>query len=279
MPRSGPYFVRATYVPRTCDVPASFPGVSVTYLYSAWNFTFAFARRIKAYVLLTCDVCMAYVLRSILICGVYARVCFVPNSCIGCSLCSCNSHITVINYQRSTMPPFNNTYKRGVSVTYLYSYGFLLSYVHSYLRRICSRICSVPNGCVDCSLCSCNSHITVINYQRSTMPLFNNTYKRGVSVTYLYSYGFLLSYVQALFYTVRTCDDVWRMKCTHDISASYALRSILICGVYALYQLLINILIMHTVRIKINVQCVLTIQLCTRFPRVLILTSHSESNL
>ena len=24
-PRSGPYFARATYVPRTCDVPATFP--------------------------------------------------------------------------------------------------------------------------------------------------------------------------------------------------------------------------------------------------------------
>ena len=30
---------------------------------------------------------------------------------------------------------------------------------------------------------------------------------------------------------------------------------------------------------KINVQCVPTIQLCTRFLRILILTSHLESNL
>ena len=39
-PRSEPYFARATYVPRTCDVPATFPlrirDVSVF----VWNFTF-----------------------------------------------------------------------------------------------------------------------------------------------------------------------------------------------------------------------------------------------
>ena len=264
---------RATYVPRTCDVPASFPWRISDVSVFGWNFTFAYVRRIKAYVLLTCDICMAYVLRSILICGVYACVYVLYQTVV----LTVHFVHAIRTLQLSMMPPFNNTYKRGVSVTYLYSYGFLLSYVHSYLRRICSRICSVPNGCVDCSLCSCNSHITVINYQRSTMPPFNNTYKRGVSVTYLYSYGYLLSYVQALFYVRVTY--VWRMKCTHDVSAAYALRSILICGVYALYQLLINILIMHTVRIKINVECVLTILLCTRFPRVLILTSHSESNL
>ena len=39
-PRSEPYFARETYVPRTCDVPATFPlrirDVSVF----VWNFTF-----------------------------------------------------------------------------------------------------------------------------------------------------------------------------------------------------------------------------------------------
>ena len=34
---------------------------------------------------------------------------------------------------------------------------------------------------------------------------------------------------------------VWRMKCTRDVSTAYVLRSILICGVSVLYQLLFNI--------------------------------------
>ena len=34
---------------------------------------------------------------------------------------------------------------------------------------------------------------------------------------------------------------VWRMKCTRDVSTAYVLRSILICGVSILYQLLFNI--------------------------------------
>ena len=34
---------------------------------------------------------------------------------------------------------------------------------------------------------------------------------------------------------------------------------------------------MRTVRIKINAHCVPTIQLCTRFLRILILTTHLES--
>ena len=63
MPSSETYFVRATYVPRTWDVPAMFPlhsrGVSVTYLYS-YGISLSYVRRIKAYVLRTCDVCMAY---------------------------------------------------------------------------------------------------------------------------------------------------------------------------------------------------------------------------
>ena len=49
-------------------------GVSVTYLYS-YGISLSYVRRIKAYVLRTCYVCMAY-----------------------------EVHITVINYQRSTMP-------------------------------------------------------------------------------------------------------------------------------------------------------------------------------
>ena len=34
---------------------------------------------------------------------------------------------------------------------------------------------------------------------------------------------------------------------------------------------------MRTVRIKVNAHCVPTIQMCTRFLRILILTSHLES--
>ena len=33
---------------------------------------------------------------------------------------------------------------------------------------------------------------------------------------------------------------VWRMKCTRDVSTAYVLRSILICGVSVLYQLLFD---------------------------------------
>ena len=33
---------------------------------------------------------------------------------------------------------------------------------------------------------------------------------------------------------------VWRMKCTRDVSTAYVLRSILICGVSVLYQLLFH---------------------------------------
>ena len=33
---------------------------------------------------------------------------------------------------------------------------------------------------------------------------------------------------------------VWRIKCTRDVSTAYVLRSILICGVSVLYQLLFN---------------------------------------
>ena len=32
---------------------------------------------------------------------------------------------------------------------------------------------------------------------------------------------------------------VCRMKCTRDVSTAYVLRSILICGVFVLYQLLL----------------------------------------
>ena len=44
-PRSEPYFARETYVPRTCDVPATFPWRIRDVSVFAWNFTF---------------VCMAY---------------------------------------------------------------------------------------------------------------------------------------------------------------------------------------------------------------------------
>ena len=56
------------------------------------------------------DVSTAYVARFILICGVSVlhqfRFNAYENSRL-CSLCLCNSHIPVINYQRSKMPPQN----------------------------------------------------------------------------------------------------------------------------------------------------------------------------
>ena len=65
-PRSEPYFARETYVPRTCDVPATFHfrmyGVSVRMCYVRVTYVW----RMKC----TRDVSTAYVLRSILICGV-----------------------------------------------------------------------------------------------------------------------------------------------------------------------------------------------------------------
>ena len=117
-PRSEPYFARATYVPRTCDVPATFQWRIRDVSVFVWNFTFvctAYLRRM-CYVRVTyvwrmkCtrDVSTAYVLRSILICGVSVLYQLLFNTYENkrlCSLCSCNLHITVINYQRSKMPP------------------------------------------------------------------------------------------------------------------------------------------------------------------------------
>ena len=64
---------------------------------------------------------------------------------------------------------------------------------------------------------------------------------RGVSVTYLYSYGihFRMYGVSMRMCYVRVT-YVWRMKCTRDVSTAYVLRSILICGVSVLCQLLFN---------------------------------------
>ena len=39
-PRSEPYFARATYVPRTCDVPATFMWRIRDVSVFVWNFTF-----------------------------------------------------------------------------------------------------------------------------------------------------------------------------------------------------------------------------------------------
>ena len=79
MPRSEPYFARETYVPRTCDVPATFPWRIRDVSVFVWNFTFVctayqcvcatyvtYVWRMKC----TRDVSTAYVLRSIFICGV-----------------------------------------------------------------------------------------------------------------------------------------------------------------------------------------------------------------
>ena len=64
---------------------------------------------------------------------------------------------------------------------------------------------------------------------------------RGVSVTYLYSYGISLSYVRRIkaYVLVRVTYGVWRMKYTCDVSTAYVLHSILICGVSVLYLLLL----------------------------------------
>ena len=62
---------------------------------------------------------------------------------------------------------------------------------------------------------------------------------RGLSVTYLYSYGISLSYVRRMCYVRVTY--VWRMKCARDVSTAYVLRSILICGVSVLYHFLFKI--------------------------------------
>ena len=56
-PRSESYFVRATYVPRTCDVPATFPWRINDVSVFVWNFTFvctAYQGVCVTYVLYTC---------------------------------------------------------------------------------------------------------------------------------------------------------------------------------------------------------------------------------
>ena len=60
-PRSEPYFARATYVPRTSDVPATFPWRISDVSVFVWNFTFA----CTAYqgVCATLYVCVTYVWR------------------------------------------------------------------------------------------------------------------------------------------------------------------------------------------------------------------------
>ena len=58
-PRSETYFVQSTYVPRTCDIPETFLWHTSDVPVFVWDF-FSYLRRIKAYGLRTCDVCMAY---------------------------------------------------------------------------------------------------------------------------------------------------------------------------------------------------------------------------
>ena len=107
-PRSEPYFARETYVPRTCDVPATFPWRIRDVSVFVWNFTFVSMRmyyvRVTYVWRMKCtrDVSTAYVLRSILICGVSVLYQLLfntyENQRLG-SLCSCNSHIIVIKYE------------------------------------------------------------------------------------------------------------------------------------------------------------------------------------
>ena len=65
---------------------------------------------------------------------------------------------------------------------------------------------------------------------------------RVVSVTYQYSYEISLSYVWRIKANVLLTYAVYMAytKCTRDVSATYVLRSIPICGVSVLYQLLFN---------------------------------------
>ena len=59
-PRSEAYFVQATYVPRTSYVTATFTWRVSDVSVFVWNFTVVCTDGIKAYVLRTCVVCMAY---------------------------------------------------------------------------------------------------------------------------------------------------------------------------------------------------------------------------
>ena len=112
-PMSEPYFARATYVPRTCDVPAHVPMAypSRICIRKEFHFRMYGISRRMCYLRVTYvwrDLSTAYVLRSFLICGVSILYQLLFNTYENkrlCSLCSCNSHITVINYQRSKMPP------------------------------------------------------------------------------------------------------------------------------------------------------------------------------
>ena len=119
MLRPEPNFVRATYEPCTYDVPAIFTWRNSDVFLFVWKFTVvctAYQCLYMCYVRVTyvwhmkCthDVSKAYVLRSILICGVSVLYQLLFNTYENkqlCSLCSNNSHITVIKYQRSKMPP------------------------------------------------------------------------------------------------------------------------------------------------------------------------------
>ena len=75
-PRSEPYFAAATYVPRTCDVTATFPGRICDVFLFVWNFSFV----CTAYQ----GVCAMYVWHMRCMCDVSTfysylrRICFVP---------------------------------------------------------------------------------------------------------------------------------------------------------------------------------------------------------
>ena len=120
--RPEPKFVRATYVPCTCDVPATFSRICIRMEihFRMYSVTMRMCYVRVAYVWLmkcTCDVSTAHVLcicsvqnafKYLLICGVSVLYKMLFNTYENkqfCSLCSDNSHITVIKYQRSKMPP------------------------------------------------------------------------------------------------------------------------------------------------------------------------------
>ena len=105
-PRSEPYFVRATYVPHTCDIPATFPWRISDVSLFLWNFTFVctvYQGMCCIRVMFVWRVCVTYVLCMyyfpfLFAVYLFCTNCFFNNGCV-------HLHITVINYQRLNMPP------------------------------------------------------------------------------------------------------------------------------------------------------------------------------
>ena len=107
------YHVRVTSLLRSRGVSVTYSCIRMEFLFRMYGVS---RRTCMCYVRVTyvwrmkctCDVSTAYVLPSILICGVSVLYQLLFNAHENKRLCSldpCYSHITVINYQRSKMPP------------------------------------------------------------------------------------------------------------------------------------------------------------------------------